>query len=394
VAKDDDEADGAYLAIQTFYHEAGALLNLAKSAFLRLNNCTIGPQRITESMELKILGVKFTPNISTMININFERLTANVKFMTQQSSIRNLNLIQKVWFVNTFVLSKLWFVSQVIPPGNKYIAQLRTAVGNFLWAGHLYRIDRRKLWLPKKDGGLALISIEDKVKALFLKNLMLRKSDGLSMYQPDFLYTERHTLTLPRNFREWAELSTQFNTRLLTTTKLIYTEMQQRKNIVPKIEEKLPAARWTNIWRNLASNILPTDWSSSAYLVIFDVIPSGQKLHRHRIVTDPPQCSTCGMLDSTDHRVKYCNGSSRIWNYLTTILISRLNLRISNPSVLLERTLDAKGKAELWYTIGAIWYNIRKYRTGQLEEFKQEIRSMRWQKRKCLEKLGSAIQIF
>jgi Reverse transcriptase (RNA-dependent DNA polymerase) len=198
VVQDDEEADAAYMAVQAFCHESGALLNQLKSAFLRINGCKIGPQRIAERNELKMLGLCFTTSLSAMIKVNFDRLTANVKFMTRHSSIRNLNLIQKVWFVNTFVLSKLWFVSQVIPPGNSQATQIKTAIGNFLWAGQLYRIERKQLWLPRKKGGLALISIEDKMKALFLKNLMLTKIDGIPTYEPDFLYNERLSLILPR----------------------------------------------------------------------------------------------------------------------------------------------------------------------------------------------------
>jgi hypothetical protein len=60
----------------------------------------------------------------------------------------------------------------------------------------------------------------------------------------------------------------------------------------------------------------------------------------------------------------------------------------------LEKNLNLNGEAGLWFTIGAVWYNIKKFRTGQLEEFKQEIRTIRWQKIKLLEKFGRTIQLF
>jgi hypothetical protein len=189
-------------------------------------------------------------------------------------------------------------------------------------------------------------------------------------------------------------LSAQYDTRILPTTKMIYTEMPFRKTIIPKIEEKVPSENWPNIWHNLALNSLPTDWSSTAYLVMNDVIPSGQKLYRHRISTDQPLCSTCGSLDSTTHRVKYCHGSTNIWLFLTNVLTQRLDLRINDPIELLENKLNNHSEAGLWFTIAAVWYNINKFRTGQLEEFKQEVRVVRWQKRKLLEKFGNSIHIF
>jgi Reverse transcriptase (RNA-dependent DNA polymerase) len=321
LVKDEEEADQALLATSIFCEESGANLNTAKSAFMRLNDCKFGPQQITEKDKLKILGVKFAVSLTETTNINFEALTSSVKHMLRQHSIRNLNVIQKVWFANTFVLSKLWYVSQVIPPGNAHIAKLKTAIGNFIWAGHLYRIDRAQLWLPRPQGGLSLTSIEDKTKALFLKNLMLQKVDGVVTYKPDFLYIERATLNLTRNMKEWANLGTEYDTRTFVTTKMIYNEMLRRKQIVVKIEQKQPTVSWNNVWKNLSMSHLPTDWTSTAYLALNDVIPSGQKLFKHRISLDPPLCGACGLLDSTEHRVKYCHGSQNIWNFVNNLLI-------------------------------------------------------------------------
>jgi hypothetical protein len=51
-------------------------------------------------------------------------------------------------------------------------------------------------------GGPALILVEDKAKELYLKNLMLRKTEGITTYQPDYLYNERLALKLTRNIKE------------------------------------------------------------------------------------------------------------------------------------------------------------------------------------------------
>jgi hypothetical protein len=204
---------------------------------MRFNNCNLGAQQIPEVESLKILGIKFERNLNARVKANFDTLIATVNFMCRNNAIRNLNLIQKVWTVNTFILSKLWYVSQVIPPGNQHMAQLKTAIGNFIWAGHLYRVDRRQLWLARKKGGLSLVSIEHKMKALFLKNLMLKKVDGVITPHPDHLFEMRQQSTgLTRNIKEWAELSESLDTTTLTSTKQLYNEMLQRENLTPRIE--------------------------------------------------------------------------------------------------------------------------------------------------------------
>jgi hypothetical protein len=82
----------------------GCNVKLQQMKFLRINGCNLGLQKITEDVSFKILGIKFMANANAMIKANFEALIMTVKFMVQQHSIRNLNLIQKTWFFRTVVL--------------------------------------------------------------------------------------------------------------------------------------------------------------------------------------------------------------------------------------------------------------------------------------------------
>jgi Reverse transcriptase (RNA-dependent DNA polymerase) len=395
IVKNEQEASGAFRVILNFCEESGASLNINKSVYMRFNNCNLGDQPIPEVESLKILGIRFKASLNDTAKTNFDSLISTVSFMFRNNSIRNLNLIQKVWATNTFILSKLWYVSQVIPPGNQQIAQLKRAIGNFLWAGHLYRIDRRQLWLTRKEGGLSLISIEYKMKALFLKNVMLKKIDGVVTPHPDHLFDMRQQATgLTRNIKEWINLSDSYDTRTLTTTKQLYNEMLKRGNITPRIQEEVAGIEWTKIWSNLSLNHLPTEWTSAVYLVINDVIPCGVRLNRHQISGAQPICSTCGQIDDTVHRVKYCVGSRVIWQFLKNLLIQRLGLQINDPAELLSQDLGISGRAGLWLTTAAIWFNINNYRSGQLENYKQEIREMRWRRRDLLTRFRNFLLIF
>jgi len=74
---------------------------------MRLNNCDLGAQQMPEMESLKILGIKFKKNLNQATKANFDSLIAFSNFMFKKNSIRNLNLLQKVWVTNTFVISKL-----------------------------------------------------------------------------------------------------------------------------------------------------------------------------------------------------------------------------------------------------------------------------------------------
>jgi Reverse transcriptase (RNA-dependent DNA polymerase) len=102
VIKNQQEAFGAFRIIQNFCEDSGASLNSNKSAYMRFNNCNLGAQQIPEVESLNILGIKFERNLNATVKANFDTLIATVNFMCRNNPIRNLNLIQKVWTVNTF----------------------------------------------------------------------------------------------------------------------------------------------------------------------------------------------------------------------------------------------------------------------------------------------------
>jgi hypothetical protein len=103
------------------------------------------------------------------VDLNYRDLINKISFSFHQHARRRLNLLQKVWISNSFVLSKLWYVAQVLTTQNIYIGKIRKLLENFLWRGSLYRIERNQLSLKAKNGGLALINVD-------LKGSLYKKS--------------------------------------------------------------------------------------------------------------------------------------------------------------------------------------------------------------------------
>jgi len=118
IVTSDSDADRIFEGICNFCNESNAKINLEKSAFLRINNCPIGPQLIAERDCLKILGITLYPDLKKIIEKNYEKILNNINYMINLHKRRNLNIVQKIWFANTFILSKLWYLSQIVPPEN------------------------------------------------------------------------------------------------------------------------------------------------------------------------------------------------------------------------------------------------------------------------------------
>jgi hypothetical protein len=183
-----------------------------------------------------------------------------------------------------FVLSKLWYVAQVMPAENKHIGKIRKLLGDFLWRGSLYRIERNQLSLKANNGGLALISVALKAKALFIKDMLTMPND--------YIYANSTSLGLDRNAREWSQCTVDFDRPDQVTTKMIYEDLIF--NVVPRVETTSPALDWKKVWQTLPSNFIPTDWKMPMYRVLNDVIPNNVKLKKHRIPgTQSPNYSEC-----------------------------------------------------------------------------------------------------
>lgn len=167
-----EEFDLLIKIITSFASFAKIKLNLRKSNFLRLNNCQTGPHLIQEADELKVLGVVFKKTWSESIDANYDKIVTDIKYRLSLNSFRKMNILQRVWFVNSFVLSKLWYTAQIFPPKNVHLAKIKSALGMFIWHNNMFKLDRRQLFLPFEKGGLGLHDPEAKCKALFLKNIL------------------------------------------------------------------------------------------------------------------------------------------------------------------------------------------------------------------------------
>jgi hypothetical protein len=57
--------------------------------------------------------------------------------------------------------------------------QIKRAIGNFLWFGYLYKIDRRQLVISHLKGGLTLTNVELKTESRFLRSNMFKKVEDI-----------------------------------------------------------------------------------------------------------------------------------------------------------------------------------------------------------------------
>lgn len=108
-----------------------------------------------------------------LIEKNWQEVFKNFKKRLWWHKPRDLNLIQKIILLNTYVTSKLWYAASTLPLTNKFGAMFVSEIGRFLRFGCQQRVAFENLVLPKKRGGLNLHSPILKARALLINRILL-----------------------------------------------------------------------------------------------------------------------------------------------------------------------------------------------------------------------------
>lgn len=220
------------------------------------NNTSNVPDWIQLAESVKILGIYYHNNSRTMMNLNWDNVIQKLKFSTWNNQFRNLNLIQKVIFLNTFASSRIWYVSSVVPLDKKRNAKIRNIYGNFLWYRATLRVAFDQLCLPRKRGGLGLIAPNLKSNALLLNRFLRLESES------PFLHNLTNQIDNPPNIKD-VPLNSPFlktvylelpyipeNIRQNSTANALYNHYIARLP-TPHIEQKYPQCTWQRIWKNV-----------------------------------------------------------------------------------------------------------------------------------------------
>lgn len=390
LVRNNHEFDTVLQLVSYFSIYSKIKLNLAKSQYLRLNGCLSGPHQIKEVESLKILGVSICQNFNKLIETNYENYLNKLKYSISLHHGRILNLFQKAWLLNTYILSKIWYICQIFPPNNKHLAAIKSICGQFLWQGFIFKVPRNELYLPIVKGGLGLIDVESKAKSLFIKNILFCNSDENSATD-NFMLTQVSNRTLSRNMREWVVIADQLKIENhLNSSKKIYDHFIQNLNIKCKTIEDTPQLMWPNLLINLDSNYLNSKCKTALFCIFKDIVTTKRKLFAYDIRgTDSELCDNCGLVESISHLIKHCQSSLDIWSWLKNILNNGLKILVDDPDELLSLSIgdrDFKCKAALWLTVQAIVYNLEKRGNGDLDEFKQSLRIVRFNKRAIFER--------
>ena len=222
--------------VQHFELATGAKLNRSKTEAMWLGawkECPLKPHGLSWVNKMKILGVWFgnTPVDPENWLPRLSKLETNLNLW----KTRSLSMIGKTLIVNVLGASKFWFLTKVLPLPEWVVIRFKRLIFNFLWGSKIETISRATLPTPLLEGGLGLIDIIAKSKALKLSTLVRTISrPHLSAY---YLLKYFVGSQLVKFRSDWAHLKDNYTPSAIAPSSFYLCCLEILKKLVTRISD-------------------------------------------------------------------------------------------------------------------------------------------------------------
>jgi len=328
--------------INSFEKASGVVININKSKALAIAGWDDTDTRAGFKFcpQLKILGTTFISTKARSSQLSWEPITKTIRAQAKLVYARNLNLTQRIQYVNSTLLARIWYLAQIFPPLNDLTNKMSTAINWYIWQGKIFRVPTATIQKRKLQGGWGLVDIgvkcksllinrlwkegckEDSATAAWLKYWNLAGSQGNPPNRLGKLQNMKYLLIYAYNM---AYISPQsHNEKANAFQKRIYDSLYKMEragliNIEPRISRQQPQADWNRVWENLHSAPFPEQMKATWYHIIHDLVPTKSRLAAIQL-SALPQCDRCNKLDTIVHRLTNCSNSARIWRWTSARL--------------------------------------------------------------------------
>lgn len=169
--------------IQRYSEYSGYKLNIQKTEAMMIGEID---HNIKNKFEfkwdcdfLRYLGVYLPKDMGKLLEINYGKLTTQIKMEFNRWKILNLSIFQKIQSIKMTTLPRFLFLFQnlpsYIPP--RYFREWDSLIRKFIWDEKKPRVKLKNLKLSKSGGGLALPDLQTYFTAAQMRNIMVWISD-------------------------------------------------------------------------------------------------------------------------------------------------------------------------------------------------------------------------
>ena len=206
---DDFSVSRAFEIIRIYEKGSGSKLNLGKTEgmwFGSMAGRRDGPVDIKWRTDcIKVLGIFFTTSSRDFECLNWNFRIEKLAKRLESWKFRNLSLKGKSMIINTLALSGLWYTGSVVPLPAWAEKKINKIIFDFLWSGKNEQIKRDVCYLPYELGGLKVVNVALKCKALLARGVVFITD---SQYKAKWVYLARYFIgrDLGRLHEQWGFL--------------------------------------------------------------------------------------------------------------------------------------------------------------------------------------------
>ena len=249
--KDERDAEVVLEIFAEFTKVSGLTINEDKSKILWLGKKPVKRKigLIKNVDELENLGIIYKHSVEGTLDANYSKLIVKIFNLCDKYKRFNYDFYQKVYILNTYILSKVWYVSRVLYPPKWFIEQARKHIRNF-FGGIKDKVKYKCIIAPRDMGGVKLPDIENRIKAqhlMWFKNIfdknehnwkILLSETTMGKYKKIAMGTEKCDHFFLNNL---IELKNTIKSKVLDRTDILSqvfhynTQLKIGKNALPRI---------------------------------------------------------------------------------------------------------------------------------------------------------------
>ena len=315
------------------------------------------PEWVTVKNQIKVVGAIFS-NEKNIDKLNSELVEKSFYCSLQKSYGVIGTIIQKVYYVNTYLFSKIWYLAQCFKLDNKMLDKILAKALDFIYAGENERPVRALNFRPIDLGGLGLIHPKIKAKAFLIKNMYFELREYDNSIRIDHLV---HNLY---GYKE--EFMQVYEEGLATApVKEIYNYLLQdivykNGSLVPSRNEKRSKnVKWSLVFKNIAKlKGVTAEERAFAWKVSQDMLPVGTRLHRknieRRCMLVMENNAVCLEAQNLEHLFIKCQGMVDVTKSILNVLEQFLGKSVEKE--LIYFSFNHRNKKKL---VWAIWFSVK-----------------------------------
>ena len=331
------------------------------------------PDWVSVREEVQVIGIWYT-NVRGKTNerLNTEKILQKIRNNMKEMRGHAGNLLEKAYYVNTFLMSKVWYAAQSMNLDAEILTKIDNETQRWLHLGEGEKPVREVNYRPIKEGGLGIQQAEWKSRALVIK--------GAIKYGNEEEYVDRYEVTKMM-------LMGCFKTKQIY--KVILDEQIGRKEnrIKSRTEKKELWVRWDQTRKNMEiARGLNIQEKEFMWKLVNDMLRIGDRVHWGGDPNTRDKCKMissdgsgnmkkCGEKENRRHVFDGCFYSRNKNRAIKEVLEEMTSREVSTTALIhidIEHQSQKKRKEAVLFTVRAM-RRIYLYREESLEDFKREV---------------------